>query len=120
MCRLYAYAIDYIIITAFSMIFCIYVIGDYRTHMLLSANTILLLIYLYFFINDFLFKGSSIGKKIVGLKIYPKDQNRLRFAFLHATIKFLLTTVVGMITLILYIYKGFKMPYDKYFYKEII
>lgn len=117
--RLYAYSLDYMIISICSGIYCVYVIGDYRVQALLSSNVTLLMMYVYFFINDLFFKGSSIGKKIVKLKVCPKDQNRLRFAFLHATAKFILTIILGLLTLILYVYKGFKMPYDKYFYKEI-
>lgn len=76
-----------------------------------------LVIYAYFFLQDLLFRGSSIGKKAVGLRGVLKDRSLLRFAVLHGLLKMIFSCVYITTLPVYLIQKG--MPYDAYFYRSI-
>lgn len=118
MARIFAYVIDYIIIMLFVCAFRICFIDDIYSQIPLVVISTFSVMYLYFLLNDLLFRGSSIGKIIAGIKIQLKEQNRIKFIFLHPILK-LLITIFSPLTLVLYCYKGFRMPYDVLFYESI-
>ncbi len=112
--RLAAYVVDYIILTLImgvvNVLFLINV-QNLTLRWLLAA----ILIYLFFWLNDFLFKGGSIGKKIVNMRVIIKGDSVFRFATVHAALK-LLFSFIWAISFILFFAWGKHMPYDKYLY----
>lgn len=76
------------------------------------------IIYFYFVLNDLLFQGSSIGKKIMNFKIILKKQSIFLFAILHSLIK-IVFSFIWPISIMIFIVGKCHMPYDKYFYEYI-
>lgn len=92
--------------------------GAKDTEVLIWNISGLITIYMYFFLSDLCFNGSSIGKKIARLKIQRKKQNRIKFALFHAALK-LIFAFISFISLVIYLAKGRKMPYDSLFYISV-
>ena len=115
--RMFAYFIDYILITL--------IIYGVRDNLFKITDNFpilwilfVLVIYIYFWINDIFFKGSSIGKKIVKLNIELKDMPIVKFATIHTIFK-IAFTFIWAISIIMYLSRHCTMPYDKFFYKNI-
>lgn len=114
--RIIAYVIDYIILTI------IIRITTHYSLMVISNITFisfinLFFMYIFFLLNDVAFKGYSIGKKIVGMKIILKDTNIWRFSIIHSLYK-IGFTLISMIALLIYLVNNRKMIYDNRFYYE--
>ncbi|MDO5406328.1 MAG: RDD family protein [Eubacteriales bacterium] len=75
-------------------------------------------IYLYFWLSDMLFHGSSIGKRLMKMDIVLKDNSLLAFATLHSLLK-MAFSFIWVITIVIYLAGHKKMPYDKLFYERI-
>lgn len=108
--RLCAAGIDYIIFICISMIvLTLFMIGtgSYKTYDTLNTlfNAYLwiaaVFLFLYFFVQDFFFRGKSIGKRIVRLKLVYRE-NTIGFAIRHSFLK-LLAGMLWPVTLIYYI-----------------
>ncbi len=117
--RLAAFGIDYLLLI-FILIPSVTAYASFMSptalpHQILPWTA--LLIYAYFFLQDLLFRGSSIGKKAVGLRVVLKDRSLLRFAALHGLLKMIFSCVY-IITLPVYLIRN-GMPYDAYFYQSI-
>lgn len=115
--RFGSYVIDYIVIAL--------ALGLARGSLFRAIENLNLLwfsyffiIYFYFVLNDFLFQGSSIGKKIMKLKIVLKKQSIFLFAILHSLFKIVFSFIWPISTMI-FIASKCHMPYDKYFYEYI-
>lgn len=80
--------------------------------------TTLLIEYLYFFMNDILLNGSSIGKKIMKVEVVLKEQNLLKFALVHTLLK-MFCAGFNWVMAVVYFASGKHMPYDKLFYKKV-
>lgn len=110
--RLVAFIIDYMIIIFLLML--LLLLGVVRikdTYMIINIIKCLPVVYLFFVLNDFFLKGSSIGKKIVGLKTKVKDKNILRFSLIHSFLK-LLFGCIWPISLVIFLINHCRMPYD--------
>lgn len=115
--RFIAYVIDYTIIAIIVRLSSPFLFMTIKNYNLLWF-TIVFILYFWFWINDVLFYGSSIGKKIVRMKIVLKDIPLFRFATVHSLLK-LLCSFLAAIFIIAYIAGYCKMPYDKWFYEKI-
>lgn len=74
--------------------------------------------YIYFFLMDLIFNGSSIGKKFLNVKVVLKKQNIYKYSALHALYKFGFT-IISPLALLIYLARKCTMPYDKLFYDKI-
>lgn len=118
MLRVFAYIVDYIFI-----VFLVYGIrvGCIKTVLVPRLIVFILIfsvMYLYFFLNDLLFRGRSLGKFIAGVQVELKEQSRIKFAILHSTLK-MFATIFSIFVLILYFCRKCSMPYDSFFFKKI-
>lgn len=74
---------------------------------------------IYYICADYYLKGTTLGKKIVGIRIRQNGAvPNLEFALKHSCVKVLLT-IMGPIMTILYLNIG-KMPYDQWLEINII
>ena len=115
--RVSAYIMDYIIMLIISILIRGFLFKD------ISNRTVLwwmafLIIYGYFWVNDVLFCGSSVGKKIVGMKVVLKNRPLFMFAALHTLFK-IAFSFIWPIAFMLFVTWHYTMPYDKYFYEKI-
>lgn len=117
--RLCAAGIDYFIFVCISMIVLTFFIigtGPYKTYNTLDTlfNAYLwiatVFLFLYFFMQDFFFRGRSIGKRIVQLELVNKEKT-IGFAVKHSLFK-LLAGMLWPVTLVFYFVKH-RMFYDK-------
>lgn len=113
--RLVAYIIDYNIVTIPIVCLRVFMYEAIITHPVICAGIILFIVYFGFWIPDFFFNGSSIGKKIVGLHIKPKIKNKFLFSTLHASFK-IMFTFISLMAFFIYVARGNTMPYDKLLY----
>lgn len=115
--RFAAYIMDYMIMT---LIFGVLNIAFFMNIKNWTLRWILafLFIYLFFWLNDFIFKGSSIGKKIVNMRITIKGDSVFAFATVHAALK-LFFTFIWIISFVLFLVWNKHMPYDKWLYSSI-
>lgn len=116
--RFVAYVIDYIIMSVFLMVLSWGVLIKWTDNINLLMLSSLFIIFLYFGISDFAFYGSSIGKRVMGLTVILKQQSLLKFSIHHALLK-TAYTCISVISFGIYIFCGYKMPYDKLFYERI-
>lgn len=116
--RLCAAGIDFTIFICISTIVLTFFIigtGFYKTYDTLNTlfNAYLCIstvfLFLYFFMQDFFYRGKSIGKKIVRLKLMYRV-NTLGFAVRHSFFK-LLAGMLWPVTLVYYIIRH-SMFYD--------
>lgn len=113
--RLVAYVIDYTLLTIPIMWFRLFMYDAIIAHPNIYKGIFFLIIYLWFWIPDFLFSGSSIGKKIMRLHIKPKIKNKFLFSTLHASFK-IMFTCISLMAFFIYVARGNTMPYDKLLY----
>ncbi len=69
----------------------------------------------YFLIADYKFKGMTLGKRLLGLRLnwdQGEGNAKLAISFLHIVFKWLLV-IVWPLTLIIYLCLGGRMPYDR-------
>lgn len=76
------------------------------------------ILWLYFFLNDLIFDGYSVGKKILKINIQRKPMGRLWFSVAHSVCKTLFANV-WFVTIIIYLINKQRMPYDRFFYETI-
>lgn len=115
--RVYAYMIDYCIMMLILMIEVVIVpillpAIERNSRFIMAYITI----FLYCFLSDMIFKGSSLGKKTAGMTICIKG-NILKFSLLHSMFKMLFSFIWPISIIILLCSRG-KMPYD-FLYKTI-
>ncbi len=113
--RFVAYIIDYNILTIPIVCLRVFMYEAIITHPVICGGIILFIVYFGFWIPDFFFDGSSIGKKIMRLHVKPKIKNKFLFSTLHASIKMLFSFIYP-ISFLIYISRGNTMPYDKLLY----
>lgn len=75
-------------------------------------------IYIFFWLNDFIFNGSSIGKKIMKMNIVIKSNSLFFFATIHALLKIFFSFIWVISLVVCLVGKG-KMPYDNFLYKKL-
>lgn len=115
--RFAAYVIDYLIMTLVLGLINIIFIKNIRDFSL-RWTVILMCIYILFWLNDFVLRGSSIGKKLMKMKITIKGDSLFRFATIHSLLKIFFSFIWALSFLLLIVGKG-SMPYDKWLYDEI-
>ncbi len=116
--RFFATIIDYVIFSIiYTIIFSFYPVGIImkyvETIFQISDGWLVvycILLFLYIFIQDYIFKGRSFGKRLVKLNLsYKKDS--IGFAIKHSLLKILASGALWPITLIYYCIRH-KLFYD--------
>lgn len=115
--RFIAYIIDYLIM-AIILCFLNLILFKNIRDINLRWGVVCIYIYMFFWLNDFVFKGSSIGKKIMKMKIDVKGDSVLLFATIHSSFK-IFFSFIWAISLAIFFIKNKKMPYDNLLYNKI-
>ncbi len=114
--RVAAFIIDYlimtVIITVLGLIFFMNI-----NNMLLRWIVVFACMYMFYWLNDVIFCGSSPGKKAMKMNIVIKSNSLLLFATVHALFKMFFSFIWIISLLICLVGKG-RMPYDKYLYDK--
>jgi hypothetical protein len=116
--RFFATLIDYVILSIiYTIIFSLYSVGIIikyvDTVFQISDGWLVvygILAFLYIFVQDYIFKGRSLGKRFVKLKLKYK-KNTIGFAIKHSLLKILASGALWPITLIYYCIRH-KLFYD--------